>query len=82
MTASLGLACLWAVAASVVRLLPTRDGHRRRAAALVSVGIPVLGYVTWQNGPLAGLLVLAAGVLVLRWPVLSLGRWIVRRPPP
>jgi hypothetical protein len=38
-----------------------------------------VGWVTWVNGPVVGLLILAAGVSVLRWPVLFLLRWIRRR---
>lgn len=75
MTISLVLACLWAVAASVIAMLPTRI-HWPAAYALISVGIPILGYVTYQNGPILGLIVLAAGVSVLRWPVLFLFRWL------
>ncbi|NDV63645.1 DUF2484 family protein, partial [Puniceicoccales bacterium CK1056] len=43
---------------------------------LIAVGIPILGFVTWQHGPWFGMLVLAAGMSVLRWPVIYLGRWI------
>jgi NhaP-type Na+/H+ or K+/H+ antiporter len=39
----------------------------------------MVGWITWANGPLIGLLVLAAGASVLRWPVIYLGRWL-RRP--
>lgn len=79
MTLSLVLACLWAVLANVMAMLPSRDDHWRRAYALIAVGIPILGFVTWQNGPWIGLLVLAAGMSVLRWPVVYLTRWLRRR---
>lgn len=75
MTTSLVLACLWAVVASVIAMLPTRI-HWPAAYALIAVGIPILGYVTYQNGPILGFIVLAAGVSVLRWPVLFLFRWL------
>lgn len=75
MTTSLVLACLWAIVASVIAMLPNRI-HWPAAYALIDVGIPILGYVTYQNGPLAGLLVLAGGVSVLRWPVIFLFRWL------
>ena len=46
---------------------------------LIGIGIPILGYVTWQNGPWVGLLVMVAAMSVLRWPVIYVGRWIKRR---
>lgn len=76
MTLSLVLAALWAVVANVIAMLPTRDYHWRAAYCLIACGIPILGYVTWQNGPWIGLIVLVAGMSVLRWPVIYLGRWL------
>lgn len=76
MTISLILACLWAIAANVLAMLPSRDNHWRRAYALIALGVPVLGLVAWQHGPWLGLLVLAAGMSVLRWPVIYLARWL------
>ncbi|PWE34056.1 hypothetical protein DDZ14_02525 [Maritimibacter sp. 55A14] len=78
MTVSLGLACLWALVANVAALFPSRDHHWRFAYAMIALGIPLLGWVTYQNGPWVGLLVMAAGASVLRWPVIYLGRWVVR----
>lgn len=78
MSLSLVLACIWAVAANLLAMIPSRDNHWRRAYLLVAVGIPILGYVTWQNGPWVGLFVLAAGMSLLRWPVIYLGRWARR----
>lgn len=75
----LALACLWLLAANVIGMLPSRDHHWRAAYALIAVGIPILGWVTWVNGPWVGLLLLAAGVSVLRWPVAFLWRWIRAR---
>ncbi len=79
MSPSLILACLWAVAANVLAMTPSRDHHWRNAYMLIAIGIPILGYVTWQNGPWVGLLVLAAAMSILRWPVIYLGRWLRRR---
>lgn len=79
MTAPLVAACLWLVAANVLAMLPSRDNHWSRAYALIALGIPILGWVTLEAGPLAGLLVLAAGASVLRWPVIYLGRWLRAR---
>lgn len=76
MSASLVLACLWVLAANVAAMIPSRDNHWTRAYMLIAAGIPILGYVTWQHGGLAGLVVLVAGMSMLRWPVIYLGRWI------
>ena len=79
MNAALITACLWLVTANGIALLPSRDHHWRAAYALIAVGIPVLGWVTWTNGPYWGMAVLAAGASVLRWPVVYLWRWMRRK---
>lgn len=81
MTLSLTLAAVWALAANLLAMLPSRDNHWRRAYALIAVGIPILGYVTYENGPWWGLAVLVAGMSVLRWPVIYFGRWLRERGP-
>ena len=77
MTASLTLACLWAIIASIVAMVPRRF-HWPGAVALIATGIPLLGWVTWQNGPLWGILVLAGGAVLLRWPVVPFARRLRR----
>jgi hypothetical protein len=79
MSLSLILAALWALIANLLAMLPSRDNHWRRAYALIVVGIPILGYVTYENGPWIGLAVLLAGMSVLRWPLIYLGRWTKRQ---
>ena len=69
MSLSLILACLWVVAAALLAAIPSRDNHWRRAYGLMAVGIPVLGFVTYQNGPWWGLVALAAGASILRYPL-------------
>lgn len=76
MTLSLFLACIWAIVANILAMIPSRDNHRRRAYVLVAIGLPILGFVIYQNGPFLGLLVLACAMSILRWPVIYLGRWI------
>ncbi|GGO51677.1 Protein of unknown function [Roseovarius pacificus] len=78
MSLSLILAFLWAIAANVLAMIPSHDNHWRRAYALIAVGVPILGYVTYQNGPWIGLAVLLGGMSLLRWPVIYLGRWMRR----
>ncbi len=79
MNESLLAACLWAITATVTAMLPSRDKHWRAAYLLIAIGIPILGYVTYQNGPWVGLVVLAAGASILRWPLIHLWRWARRR---
>ncbi|NCO85391.1 MAG: DUF2484 family protein [Rhodobacterales bacterium] len=79
MTLSLIAACGWLVLANVLALLPSRDNHWARAYLLIALGVPLVGWVTWSNGPFVGLLVLAAGASVLRWPLIYLGRWMRRQ---
>ncbi|MFT5342454.1 MAG: hypothetical protein ACI9BH_001668 [Paracoccaceae bacterium] len=76
MSLSLILAALWALGANVLAMLPSHDNHWRRAYILIAVGIPILGFVTYQNGPWIGLIMLVAGMSVLRWPVYYLTRWL------
>ncbi|SLN50853.1 hypothetical protein ROJ8625_02527 [Roseivivax jejudonensis] len=79
MTLSLILALAWAVTANVLAMIPSRDNHWSRAYVLIAVGIPLLGFVTYENGPWIGLLALAAGMSVLRWPVRYFVRWMRRQ---
>ena len=79
MTISLTLACLWALLANILAAIPSEDNHWTRAYVLIALGIPLVGYVTLENGPWIGLIVLIAGMSVLRWPVRYLTRWIAAR---
>ncbi|MGX9357310.1 DUF2484 family protein [Roseobacteraceae bacterium S113] len=79
MSLSLLAACAWALFANLVAMLPSRDNHWTWAYVLIAIGIPILGYVTWQHGPWIGLFVLAAGMSLLRWPVVYLWRWMRRQ---
>lgn len=76
MTTSLILACIWAIVANILAVTPSKDNHWTRAYILIAVGIPILGYVTYENGPWWGLAVLLAGMSMLRWPVIYLTRWL------
>lgn len=79
MTLSLILVCLWVVTAQIIALTPSRDRHWRVAYGLIAVGIPLLGYVIYENGPWVGLLVLLGAMSILRWPVIYLTRWLKKR---
>lgn len=78
MTGSILAACLWAIAASLIAMRPARDHCWRVAYGLVAAGIPILGWVTYELGPWTGLLVLAAGASILRWPLVFLWRRVRR----
>jgi hypothetical protein len=78
MTLSLAAACLWSVVATLIAMLPSKDFHWRAAYGLIAVGIPIVGWVTYENGPIWGILVLAAGSSILRWPLIFLWRWVRR----
>ncbi len=76
MNLSLILALLWLVAANVIAMFPSRRNHWPAAYGLIAVGVPLLGFVTYENGPLFGILALAAGASLLRWPVFYFWRWL------
>ncbi|MHA6267968.1 DUF2484 family protein [uncultured Aliiroseovarius sp.] len=78
MSLSLILACFWAVVAQMIALFPSRHHHWPAAYGLIAVGIPLLGYVFFENGPVVGVLVLAGAMSILRWPVIYLTRWLRR----
>jgi len=78
MSPSLVLALLWLVTANVIAMFPSKDHHWRNAYMLIVIGVPLLGWVWWQNGVLLALIVLVAAMSVLRWPVIYLVKWVNR----
>ena len=78
MTISLILGCVWIFVANVIAMIPSRRHHWPEAYVLIAIGIPLLGYITYENGPIIGFVALMAGISILRWPVRYLGRWLVR----
>ena len=76
MTPSVIIGLVWLVAANVIAMFPSRDHHWRNAYMLIALGIPLLGWITYQNGPILGLVFLAGGASILRWPVFHLWRWV------
>ncbi|MDD9922227.1 MAG: DUF2484 family protein [Boseongicola sp.] len=79
MTQSLVLALVWLAGANVIAMFPSKHHHWPAAYCLIAVGLPLLAWVAWQNGPVIGLVVLAAAASVLRWPVRYLFRWVRRQ---
>ncbi|MFZ3581109.1 DUF2484 family protein [Loktanella sp. DJP18] len=76
MNAPVLLALLWLIVANLKAMFPSRDHHWRFAYLMIALGIPLLGWLTWNQGPVVGLLFLAAGASVLRWPLIYLMRWL------
>lgn len=70
---------LWLVVANVTGMLPSRDYHWRNAYRLIAVGVPVLVWLTYENGIWWGLAFLIAAGSVLRWPLRYLWRWLRAR---
>jgi hypothetical protein len=76
MTISLVLGCVWIVLANVLGMMPSKRSHWPQAYFLIAVGIPLLGYITYENGPWWGLAALFAGASILRWPLRFLAAWV------
>ncbi|MDZ4310638.1 MAG: DUF2484 family protein [Cypionkella sp.] len=70
---------IWLVVANLIGMLPSKDHHWRNAYGLIAVGVPLLVWLTYENGPWWGLAFLIAAGSVLRWPLLYLWRWIRAR---
>ena len=79
MSISLVLVCVWALVANVLAMTPSKDYHWRNAYILIGIGIPLLGFVTFENGPSIGLVVLIAAMSMLLWPSVYLSRRIKSR---
>jgi len=60
---------LWLLAANLAGLFTCPIRYGRSALALATVGIPILGWITWLHGPVFGVLALAIGCAALRWPL-------------
>ena len=72
---SLLFAFIWLIIANVIAMFPSRDAHWRNAYGLIALGIPLIGWVTYENGPFWALAILAGAASVLRWPLVYLWRW-------
>lgn len=69
-------AFLWLILANVIAMFPSRDHHWTNAYRLIALGLPILVFLAWLNGPLAGLAFVLAGASVLRWPVWYMWKWM------
>jgi hypothetical protein len=75
----LALCLVWLIAANVIAMFPSRDYHWRTAYWMIAIGVPLLGWVTYEGGPIIGMVILAAGASILRWPVVYFWRWLKRK---
>jgi Protein of unknown function (DUF2484) len=75
-TLALAAALLWLIAANVIGMLPSKDYHWSNAYKLIAVGVPILIWVGWTNGPIWAAVFLVAAGSVLRWPLIYLWRWL------
>ncbi|GLS88308.1 hypothetical protein GCM10010873_32820 [Cypionkella aquatica] len=76
---SLVAALIWLVVANVTGMLPSKDYHWRNAYRLIAVGLPLLVWLIYENGPWWGLVFAVAAGSVLRWPLRYLWRWVRAR---
>ncbi|PJJ85306.1 uncharacterized protein DUF2484 [Brevirhabdus pacifica] len=72
---SIVLACLWAIAANVLAMMPSRRNHWPLAYVLMATGAPLLVLMWVQNGPWGVLILTLAAASILRWPL----RYALRR---
>ncbi len=79
MSLALTLAAFWALAASLVAMFADPRWHWPAARVLAMLGLPVLALVFWRHGVIAGMLVLAGGASVLRWPLIRLWQRLTLR---
>ncbi len=79
MSTSLIVALIWLVLANVIGMFPSRKKHWPAAYFLIAIGIPLLGWVTYETGAIVGLIALIAGSSILRWPLIYLIRRLRRQ---
>ncbi|MEM8822514.1 MAG: DUF2484 family protein [Pseudomonadota bacterium] len=68
--------CLWVVLAWILMVVLTAKQSWPAAYGLIAIGAPLLVWLWVSLGPGWAALGLAVMMLVLRWPVRYLGRWL------
>ncbi|SFK51839.1 DUF2484 family protein [Shimia haliotis] len=79
MTISLGLACVWLVAANFRAMFPSKDHLWSFAYVMIALGLPILVGVYIENGIWAAAIVLVMGGWIMRWPVYYAWLWLKKR---
>ena len=75
MTASFITALVWLISANVIGLFPSKHKHWPSAYVLITIGVPLLIWVAYENGLWITLGVFIAAASILRWPVVFFVRW-------
>lgn len=70
MPLSIFMVLIWFILAHRAEAVPPRY-HWPLAWGLIATGIPLLGMLTMQFGPIAGLVCLGLGACLFRWPLLA-----------
>lgn len=71
--------CLWVVLAWLLQTVLTARQSWPAAYGLIGLGVPLVVWLGVSMGWLWAGLGAAVMLLVLRWPVIYLGRWLRRR---
>lgn len=79
MTLSLGVACLWLVAANFRAMFPSKDHLWRFAYFMIAIGVPILIWVYVENGTWVTLALFVMASWIMRWPVYYTWLWLKRR---
>ncbi len=77
MSWTLLLACLWIIGAKLASMRPSPRNHWPLAYGLIPPGLAIVALAFFEHGVAAGWFALATGMVVLRWPVIYLGRKVV-----
>lgn len=67
---------LWIVTAWLLSVILKPRQTWPAAYGLIAIGLPLLFWIFQRHGSLVALAALAVGCLVLRWPLIYLGRWL------
>jgi hypothetical protein len=70
MIVSILLAALWAFVAIRIGIRPDRL-HAPMSRAILIAGVPLLGLITMQTGPVGGAVSLVIGGCVIGWPLIG-----------
>lgn len=76
MSLSFIAALCWMVVVNLGAMFPSKDNHWRFAYVMIALAVPVLIGIFVQHGLLLAVVFFLAGMWIMRWPVIYLGRWL------